>query len=178
MLEKLCWNMHVSHEGKWFRACGWHVSPALLGHCGMQGGRADAGAACGHRAAAGQGRWHVLPLWITLLGSAPAWQAQLKIVCPGISEAILATLPLSAETDLVQRGGSGEARVPTEEAVCFGSSAGSWSQDSERPAPAFLPAAFPALGRCQASCCSTTFPSKCHALGKLEAASHCVAVSS
>lgn len=50
---------------------------------------------------------------------------------------ILALLPLAAETDLVWHGGSGKAKAPSEEAVCFGSSAGSWSQDSNHPARAF-----------------------------------------
>lgn len=40
---------------------------------------AGAEAACGHNAAAGLERWPMLPLWITLLGSAPAWQPQLKV---------------------------------------------------------------------------------------------------
>lgn len=42
---------------------------------------ADAEAGCGHNAAAGLEKGHMLLLWMTHLGSAPAWQPQLKIVC-------------------------------------------------------------------------------------------------
>lgn len=84
---------------------------------------------------------------------------------------ILALLPLGAETDLVLHGGSGKAKVPSEEAVCFGSSAGSWSQDSECPARASCLLRRHSQGWGDASKLLQHHgsPTKCHVLGRPQA---------
>lgn len=57
------------------------VTCRVAGASAATSATADAEAAYGHNAAAGLEKWHMFLLWITLLGSAPAWQPQLNVVC-------------------------------------------------------------------------------------------------